>query len=799
MGTGGHKAHEAITLSPASAFPTTDATAAALDQTELLDLVAQLGPDHYDDLVTLVNNSNDENFDPEALPVPLQNAVDAPLAELTDTFLNALTPAELQQLAANHGFSHPTLVGLSEADQSPLVHWLDPLAADTATKAKIQAKATERYQALQAGETIAGQDLASVQAAEAALGLKPPGVPYSWEATPTEAAFAMADLTSKAAELSTAPYSDKPPGLTALIVAENTLHTATCPELGPALDEMKAAGALLVSEKVASHWKPGGTVVVAAVHEAGLIDSASAQWLSPSEAVQAARLSSGSDQIDSLTTLASERAAKITELNGLKAAGYGSGSSFASIDSTTTEGQHALLNALAAANTVRSLSDQAVGWKATDSAGVTQATGGVATTWAVHNKFQALTTNFRAWAKTQKLSGLRSAATTAGLNHDSNGTRADIQNYLAGQFDPNIDQHAIQTKLTAKATNPTAHKTPPASSAVKASSKTAATTSSGSTSPSSGSPARAGHFAGKVDVLAAKLKAHTAIANDLPAATSPNVVTAHNWGSGTPWSKGSHESALHTGPGGQQWMFKPDKSNRGARAHAEAAASQVFQRVGVAGVDVHVVKIGGKVGAVQPLVKGAANLDSSPSSWAQPEVDSLVRLHVAAWAVGDHDGHANNVMRSPAGGVFAVDQGQAFKFFGRDKLDHTWKPNGNHGTAVYHAAYSAQQKGSLASGVAVRASAALPVIKAFEAIPDAQYRSMLAATATEGVKHNVHWVEPMRAAAKERLGTATVSDADIAEQFLHAAVDRKNRLRESFGAFFAGLGVADASHLAWVK
>ena len=177
----------------------------------------------------------------------------------------------------------------------------------------------------------------------------------------------------------------------------------------------------------------------------------------------------------------------------------------------------------------------------------------------------------------------------------------------------------------------------------------------------------------------------------------------------------------------------------------------------------------------------------------------MVRLHVAAWAVGDHDGHAGNVMRGPSGGVFAVDQGQAFKFVGQDRLDHNWHPPGNHGTPVYHQAYNAQTNNGLGAGVQVRAKAALPIIKAFEAIPDSKYRATLAATATEGVKNGVHWVGPMRKAAQKRLSTTTVTDADVATEFLNTAVDRKNNLRSSFTSFFSGLGVADAQHLSWVK
>ena len=49
---------------------------------------------------------------------------------------------------------------------------------------------------------------------------------------------------------------------------------------------------------------------------------------------------------------------------------------------------------------------------------------------------------------------------------------------------------------------------------------------------------------------------------------------------------GAHQKTLHAAPGGSMWLFKPDSSG-GARAAAEAAASQIYQRVGVPSVGVY--------------------------------------------------------------------------------------------------------------------------------------------------------------------------------------------------------------------
>ena len=811
MGSGGQKAHEAIAIAPAAV---TDVTVEDLDTAELYelgdtgaiddvdDLVSQLGPDDYDSFVAMANGLQDEDYGlGDDIPEHIQALKDTELKALTKSYLGNLSAEDLQQLAADHGFDHPTLVGLNESDQHPLVHWLDPAYPDDlATKAKIQVKANERYQALQAGQTIAGMTLADVHAAEANLGIHTDPVAdwATWDASPAEVATAMADVTARASSIGTLAPADKAAGVAELVAAENKLQAASCPELGAGLDEMKGAAAQLVDLHTKSAVGYSGAATATALQEAGLLSKPEAQWLSPSEALTAARYASGAATRSDLQAAAAARGEVIAQLETYKANGIGTKAAFANIDTSTEPGRQQLLETINATQHAFALTAQAHGWQAADSNAVKAAALHPYPSGAAYHH-KDLSKDFRAWAKTQKLADLRTVAEAAGLSDATKaGTRAQIQSYLAGQWDTNIDQSSIEATVKAKAAAKTGSSTAPPPKATPqavATPQNVAAAAKSATVVASGP----GRFTGKLGTLAAKLKAHQQIAADLPARTDTATVATHSWDAGESWSKGSHESSLHTGPDGAQWMFKPDKSAKGARAHAEAAASNVFHRVGVAGVDVHVVTIGNRTGAIQPLVKGASNLEASPSSWSQADVDSVVRLHVAAWAVGDHDGHTSNVMRSPSGAVFAVDQGQAFKFFGRDKLDHGWHPTGNYGTPVYHQAYTAHQHGGLGTGVQVRAKAALPIIKAFEALPDAQYRQMLTPTAHEGVKHGVHWVEPMRKAAQTRLGKSTVTDSEVAEEFLRTAVDRKNNLRTAFAGFLGGLGVSDAQHLTWVK
>jgi hypothetical protein len=376
-------------------------------------------------------------------------------------------------------------------------------------------------------------------------------------------------------------------------------------------------------------------------------------------------------------------------------------------------------------------------------------------------------------------------------------SRAQVQNWIAASWDSSLSKPDIQASVATKlqAASHATKAAAPASHVPKAVTPTTAPLSSGP-SVSTGRAAD-GSFSAKHQSIVAALKAHQAVTADLPPRPSQADVGSWSFGPGQSAALGgAHQKTLHAAPDGSMWLFKPD-STGGARAAAEAAASQIYQRVGIPSVGVYERELAGLVGSIQPIVSGASNLSANPKSWSQSDIDAMVRMHVAVWGVGDHDANHTNVLRTPSGGLLPVDGGQAFKFFGSDRLDVDYHPNGSYGAAppVFHQAYKAASAGGLAPGVRIRPEAALPAIKAFEAIPESQYRSMVAGVGAKGVAGGAHWVPTMRKAAQKRLGTKTVSDSEVAAEFVHQAVARKQGLRKAFASFFAGLGFEGATKL----
>ena len=825
MGGGKHKAHESFAVSPSTSVVPEGLTTVDAEDLAVLDAASGPAAEHlakldaavkdataaaagagplaeqYGSLKAATQEALAEAEAAKAAGVPPQLLAESEqdLKKLTKGYLGGLDAAELQSLAAQEGFEHPSLVGLnSPPGQHPLVHWLDPAyPGELPSKLAIQAKADERYGALAAGETVAGLKLADVQAAEAAMAPPPPG---SWTATPAEVVGAQAQLHQALADFGfgKAVGGSTDGGLGGLLAAENHLATAACPELGGDLDVAKGAAKASVDNALGtftgSQRKAALATVMAAAQAEGTVTEAESKYLTPAEQLALLRSSTAPTETAGLKELATVRAGQLAKLEAAKAAYSGLGptgtkAALAGLDSPG--GKDAAVAFATTAGDYFARRTEVATWAqgVAASAEVTPLSG--YGSWDSAQHAAALTTEWRNWAKTQKLADLRDVASSLGMSSTAKASRAQLQNYVAATWDPALEKSSIVAAVAAP-------KKPPAKAPAPAPPAPAPVSAASATSvPGPSAPPSAKSFAAKHLQIVAALKAHQALAADLPA--RPPAAEVASWEFGPAQAAnlgGAHTKSLHTAPDGSVWMFKPDSQAGGARAHAEAAASEILTRAGVPSVPVYARKVGGKPGSIQPLVKGASTLAADPKSWSQADVDGIVRYHVAAWATGDHDGNPHNMLRTPSGGLCPIDHGQAFKFYGQDRLATDYHPNSSFGSVpVFHQAYGASKAGTLATGVAVRPEAALPTIKAFEAMPDAAYRAMLAPVATEGVKAKVHWVGPMRKAAQKRLGKTEVSDAEVAEEFLHEAVQRKNGLRSAFASFFSANGFAGGSKL----
>lgn len=699
--------------------------------------------------------------------------------------LNGLPKDQLADLAAQHGFEHPMLAGVSEHPGedavNPLAHWLDPtFPSHGVSKLAIQNMAHDRYAKLCQGSTIGGLDLAGLHALE---GTDPPGFTAAWTATPAEIDEARQELqTALHAVASGGP--DLGTAVVTLLAAEKHLMTADCASL-PELPAWKTAAAGHVSTALQQVPEEFLSEAIEAGQADGSITAAQASVLPPHAAVLLMRAGTPPDVSTGLAGLA---ASYNQQLDTLQAA-HAKFSQFkpsAAVplslpslagdphaaqqiaDFAKTTGEY-----LTAHAKVATWSQSAPGLTGPDAAEWLQPSAAVSA--------EALSKEFTAWGKHQDTADLQPVAATLGMGHAEHASKVQALKYIASHWDPSADKAAIQFDVTAKSL--TAAGSVPASAAEPAPAvlmKSLASELAG---------AQTGGFAAKHKRLVAALAHAKATAADLPPRLDAGTVASFSFGTGTDADLGGiHAKSVHDGPGGGQWLFKPDKQAKGARAHAEAAASALLHAGGVPSVPVYAVKIDGKAGSVQPLLKGAKQISSDPKKWTQAEVDSVVRYHVAAWLAGDHDGKPDNVLRTASGGLVPIDQGQAFKFYGNDKLDLSYHPNSTYGAErpVYQQLYETHLTGGLAPGVKINPAVAHPVIKAYEKMPDAQLRAILHDTAHQGAASGVvAWVPAMRARAAKQHGIAksAVTTAQIADAFLDHACERKNGLRAAFANF----------------
>ncbi|MFD8732324.1 hypothetical protein [Streptomyces sp. NPDC059611] len=744
----------------------------------------------------------------------------------TLAYLNSLDEDDLRAIAEAKGFEHPSLVGLSGKGQHPLVHWLDPAyPADISSKAKIQAAALNRYNELLAGHTVGGMTLADLHEIE---GTPPPLSGGAWKATPDEVAASAQAVTASVDAWNEAKTAYLPQGmdqqaeaLQKMLAAEQKLASADCPELGDDLAKAKAEAKLAVDDALNHSYVPAKAVqpLLQEALASGKLNETEAMHLSGIQLVSLMRPTTPESQVESLKAIAAKRQAQLASLD----VGYANHVSVAPGDGQPLNlppaGDPGTPQVIASwaqnAGDVQKLQADVKSWYA-----YTQQGSGSDAPYAQHPALGpgsyvhagVLTNDFKVWAAQQKLSDLRNVAGELGMDNNAKATRAQVQNYIAASFNTKYNQQAIKNKVDADVAKKEAAKAAKAAAAAAPAAKPDGglateeavqalasklpkngTTSGVKATTPAPKPVKApkpGSFNANVQAMMAAVQHAKATNQDVPTRVDAKDVASWTFGPGTTASNlgGTYAKTIHAAPDGSQWMFKADHNHGGALGHTEAAASHVLSLGGVPAVPVyHHKKADGTVGSIQPLLKDAKPFTSSPSQWTQSQVDAIVQSHVGSWLVGEHDGHQDNWLSTPSGGLVQIDRGQAFKHFGADKLAVDYAPSGGGGfTPVHQKLYQAALGSGLANGVKVNPAAAHPVIKKFESMPDAQLRSLLHSTAHEGAKSGVAWVPQMRSRAAKalKIQQSQVSNDQIASAFLDHAVERKNNLRQNFSDFF---------------
>ena len=240
---------------------------------------------------------------------------------------------------------------------------------------------------------------------------------------------------------------------------------------------------------------------------------------------------------------------------------------------------------------------------------------------------------------------------------------------------------------------------------------------------------------------------------------------------------GAHEKQLFRDPDGAEWMFKPQDT---FRAEGDIMAAKMAEALGIETAEVHMATIGGRRGSIQRMfTEVAGDAGALPATGlTEAQAVAIQREHVFDWLISQHDTHAQNILLRSDASLGFIDKGQTFRFFGNDKLDLVFgKPGTPNPSGTYYqkmfAGYANGDKVPLAGVDGLE-----EFFKRIDSLSDDEFRSILrpyARAATEAAKSNPGL---KRAAWMGRFDE---------EQFLDAAVARKNAARGDFKKFYDDL------------
>lgn len=272
------------------------------------------------------------------------------------------------------------------------------------------------------------------------------------------------------------------------------------------------------------------------------------------------------------------------------------------------------------------------------------------------------------------------------------------------------------------------------------------------------------------------IPAEEALLAEPQAVTAPQIVPPESEAE-FPWTEadltalprgnigGGHEKYLYQAPDGSKWLFKPDET----AGMAELAAYRMMHYAGLEAPETYFTTMQGRLGTVQRWhkdIKGGLT-DATVPSLTPQQIAQAQALHVTDWIVSQHDTNQGALLINQAGGVLAVDKGQAWKFLGKDKLDYHYNPNGDR--QVWPTFFGDYVNGK----IDMDRTAAFDQIKKFQAIPENTMRAILGPLAKQQVK----------------LG-AWKSEEDFIETILH----RQQNLGDDFDRFYTGI---EAERRAW--
>lgn len=238
---------------------------------------------------------------------------------------------------------------------------------------------------------------------------------------------------------------------------------------------------------------------------------------------------------------------------------------------------------------------------------------------------------------------------------------------------------------------------------------------------------------------------------------------------------GSHAVYLMEAEDGSRWVWKPQER---WRAQVDRTTYEIAAALGHEIPETYVVTIGGRVGSLQRFYEGGILSNQRAADLTREQTVQLQKEAIFDWLISNHDGHEGNILVMPDGRIVGIDKGQAFKFFGRDRLDWDYNPNRNFGVVSWH--NRTLRRFAQGESVWLADPAKHPELREFirriERLPEAQVRRILKP-----------YIEAMQEARILPMGDP--------ERFIQAFLERKDNIGKDFADLYRRARKARAAAL----
>lgn len=244
---------------------------------------------------------------------------------------------------------------------------------------------------------------------------------------------------------------------------------------------------------------------------------------------------------------------------------------------------------------------------------------------------------------------------------------------------------------------------------------------------------------------------------------------------------GTHGATVYKMPGGGNYLVKGPKDVKDQfLVTLDEAASKLQQASGLKTPDTFIGTVGGKRQSIQVMfdAQDAFNGPIHVKDLKPKDLETVQKHQVLDWLMSNHDGHHGQFLRTKDGELVGIDKGQAFRWFGQDRLDWDFHPNAYYGTPepVYNTMWREFAQGKSGDMLDPKHGALAKYIQDLKAIPDAELRELFRPYAEQAAARS-------RLAAPQQSFPGVIKPkvkANDVDAFLDALVERKNNLDKDF-------------------